>query len=324
MPEDDRLDFSAAAERLLGLSGLLEDWRCQRESGMVYWIDATRSRRGRPRMKLAAAPLDVGPALREHLFDKVSTVIMTSATLAVGRGDSFDFFKSRVGLTGAVTRRWGSPFDYPRQAELVLVDGMPDPTADKPGYEKAAVDMIRRYVARTDGHAFVLFTSYEMMNRAATALTPWLAAHGLELYCQGADVPRSQMVARFLANPRAVLLGTDSFWQGVDVPGDALQNVIITKLPFSGAGPTAAGSAARGDSRRRRQSLQRLSIARSRAQAEARLRPVDPQQARSWTGGDSGSARTHQAVWPAVSRFAARLPAHYRLVRRRPGAARLG
>ncbi len=93
--------------------------------------------------------------------------------------------------------------------------------------------MIRRYVARTDGHAFVLFTSYEMMNRVARELTPWLAEQNLGLLNQGDGLPRSQMIARFRDNPRAVLLGTDSFWQGVDVPGEALQNVIITKLPFS-------------------------------------------------------------------------------------------
>lgn len=86
---------------------------------------------------------------------------------------------------------------------------------------------------KTDGHAFVLFTSYDMLNRVAAQLTPWLAKHNLGLYSQGDGVPRSQMIERFKANPRGVLLGTDSFWQGVDVPGDALQNVIITKLPFS-------------------------------------------------------------------------------------------
>ena len=93
--------------------------------------------------------------------------------------------------------------------------------------------MIRRYVGRTDGHAFVLFTSYDMMSRVAAELTPWLVERNLGLYCQADGLPRSQMVDRFRANPRSVLLGTDSFWQGVDVPGDALQNVIITKLPFS-------------------------------------------------------------------------------------------
>ncbi len=110
---------------------------------------------------------------------------------------------------------------------------MPDPTLDKNRFEEAATAMIRRYVARTDGHAFVLLTSYEMMRRVAAELAPWLARKNLALYCQADGLPRTQMIERFRANPRAVLLGTDSFWQGVDVPGDALQNVIITKLPFS-------------------------------------------------------------------------------------------
>jgi len=93
--------------------------------------------------------------------------------------------------------------------------------------------MIKRYVARTDGHAFVLFTSYDAMNRAADELAPWLTTKNLGLYVQGQGLPRTQMLEQFKANPRAALLGTDSFWQGVDVPGDALQNVIITRLPFS-------------------------------------------------------------------------------------------
>ena len=230
--DDDKLDFTSASDRLQTLAGLAEDWCQQREPGAVYWIDVATNRRGRRRTTLASAPLDVGPALREQLFAKVSTVVLTSATLAVGQPESFDFFKSRIGLTQVECRRWGSPFDYAKQAELVLVDGMPDPM-DKLPYEEAATAMIRRYVARTDGHAFVLFTGYEMMRRVAARLTPWLAEHNLALLDQSAGVPRSQMIERFRANPRSVLLGTDSFWQGVDVAGDALQNVIIAKLPFS-------------------------------------------------------------------------------------------
>jgi ATP-dependent DNA helicase DinG len=93
--------------------------------------------------------------------------------------------------------------------------------------------MLRRYIARTDGHAFALFTSHDMVRRAAKALAPWLRERNLALYSQADGVPRTQMIERFKKNPRGVLLGTDSFWQGVDVPGDALQNVIITKLPFA-------------------------------------------------------------------------------------------
>lgn len=233
VPDEDKLDFTSAAERLGSLAELAEDWRMQRQSEAVYWIDTARTRRGRRRISLAAAPLDVGPLLREQLFEKVRTVVLTSATLSVGRNGSFDFFKSRVGLTQAESRRWGSPFDYQKQAELILLDDMPDPTADGEAYQRAVVAMIRRYVARTDGHAFVLLTSYEMMRRVAADLTPWLTEKNLGLYCQADGLPRTQMLEKFRANPRAVLLGTDSFWQGVDVPGDALQNVIIAKLPFS-------------------------------------------------------------------------------------------
>lgn len=177
--------------------------------------------------------MDVGSQLREHLFDKTRTVILTSATLAVGREGSFDFFKSRVGLTQANTLQLGSPFNYREQAKIVLVSGMPDPTGDKQLYERSCVEMIQRYVARTDGHAFVLFTSYEMLRSAARQLTPWLAEQNLALVHPDEFGSRSKMLDAFRQNPRAVLLGTDGFWQGVDVPGDALQNVIITKLPFS-------------------------------------------------------------------------------------------
>ncbi len=233
VPDEEKLDFTSASERLAALSELVDDWRLQRQDGSVYWIEATRSRRGRRRIGLSAAPLDVGPALREHLFEKVKTVVMASATLSIGKNGSFDFFKSRVGLTQAECRKWGSPFDYAKQAELILLDDMPDPTGDAEAYQRAVVAMIKRYAARTDGHAFVLLTSYEMMKRVAADLTPWLAETNLGLYCQADGLPRTQMVEQFRANPRAVLLGTDSFWQGVDVPGDALQNVIIAKLPFS-------------------------------------------------------------------------------------------
>ncbi len=227
---EERQDFTAAAGRLRALAEGIDQWHTQQLAGAVYWIEAAAGRRGR-RLALAATPIDVGPVLRQDLFDKTPTVIMTSATLATaGR---FDFFQSRVGLGQSPSLCLGSPFDYRRQAELVMLEGMPDPADDPQGYERAAVEMIRRYVGRTAGRAFVLFTSYEMMKRAAAALAGWLAEQNLALYSQADGLPRTQMVERFKANPRAVLFGVDSFWQGVDVPGEALVNVIITRLPFS-------------------------------------------------------------------------------------------
>lgn len=227
---EDRQDFTSAADRLEALAGEVDEWVEQRIADSVYWIESSWGRRRR-RVVLAAAPINVGPILREELFGKTPTVILTSATLATAKG-SFDFFKSRIGLTQAESLALGSPFNYRKQAQLVMLEGMPDPTEDAKRYEERAAEMIRRYVERTDGRAFVLFTSYEMMRRAAETLAPWLAEKNLGLLCQSDGLPRTQMVERFKESPRSVLFGTDSFWQGVDVPGDALQNVIITRLPF--------------------------------------------------------------------------------------------
>ena len=230
---EQRQDFTAAAGRLEGIAQGIDDWLGQKAGESVYWVERGFSR-NRLRITMAAAPIDVGPILREHLFAQVPTVVMTSATLATGgKSPSFAFFQSRVGLTQGETVCLGSPFDYHRQAQIVLLDGMPDPTDDAAAYERKTIDMIRRYVARSDGRAFVLFTSYEMMKRATAALTGWLAEQNLMLYSQAEGMPRSRMLELFKANPRSVLFGVDSFWQGVDVPGDALQNVVITRLPFS-------------------------------------------------------------------------------------------
>lgn len=230
--ESEQQDFIAAHERLMGLAGELEMWRMQAQSGAVYWIESSYSRRGTPRLTLSAAPVDIGPAMREQLFDKVPTVIMTSATLSVGRG-GFEFFQSRVGLTQTNSIQVGSPFNFQEQAELVTLRDMPDPATDAKEFEKRCVPLIQEYAGRTDGRTFVLFTSYDMLRRMAAALQPWLVSRNLRLLSQADGIPRSQMLDEFKRDPRAVLLGTDSFWQGVDVPGEALQTVIIAKLPFA-------------------------------------------------------------------------------------------
>ncbi|HEX5104045.1 MAG TPA: helicase C-terminal domain-containing protein [Pirellulaceae bacterium] len=231
--EGEKLDFTSAHDRLMALAGELTHWVEQQSADTVYWVETAPARFGRSRVTLAAAPIDVGPVLRTELFEKTRTVVMTSATLAVGQPPSFEYFQSRLGLTSAETLRAGSPFNFREQAQLILVRGLPDPTNEKARFERQSIELIKRYVERTDGHAFVLFTSYGSLRQAASELTPWLAARKLALYSQADGTPRGQLLDAFKANPRGVLLGTDSFWQGVDVPGDALTNVIITKLPFS-------------------------------------------------------------------------------------------
>jgi ATP-dependent DNA helicase DinG len=229
----ERQDFISAHDRLMALAGEIEAWRMQDIPEAVYWVDLAWGRaRRHPRVTLAAAPIDVGPLLREQLFNQTRSVILTSATLAVGRRGSFDFFQSRIGLTQARTLQLGSPFNFRKQARIFVVSGMPYPSR-RDEYENACAAMIRRYVARTEGRAFVLFTSYDMLRRVGQKLASWLREQDLALYAQGEELSRGQLLEKFKANPRSVLFGTDSFWQGVDVPGDALQNVIITKLPFS-------------------------------------------------------------------------------------------
>ena len=231
--ETERQDFIAAHDRLVALASDLNVWHTQQLDSAVYWLESYQTRRGLPRMTLSAAPLDVGPALREQLFQQVSSVILTSATLAVGKNDSFDFFRERIGLIKTNTLRLDSPFDYREQAELVTMRGMPDPSREREAYESACIEIIQRQVRETDGHAFVLFTSYDMMRRVGTKMSSWLRANNLNLLSQADGTPRTRMIELFRKDPRSVLLGADSFWQGVDVPGDALQLVIITKLPFS-------------------------------------------------------------------------------------------
>ena len=241
---EERLDFVAAANRLEALCRGISDWLGQDIADSVYWIERSGGR-GRMRINLSAAPIDVGPILREHLFGKVPSVIMTSATLATAAGNrqpSFDFFQSRIGLgegkgdSPPFPRRHAlarQPLRLPTPGGVGAAGRHARPRRRRTALRAGDVEMIRRYVARSDGRAFVLFTSYEMMKRAAAALAGWLAEQNLALFCQGEGMPRSRMLELFKANPRSVLFGVESFWQGVDVPGDALQNVIITRLPFS-------------------------------------------------------------------------------------------
>tara|TARA_B110000495_G_scaffold68172_1_gene58125 strand:- start:210 stop:2216 length:2007 start_codon:yes stop_codon:yes gene_type:complete len=228
----EKQDFTSQADRLTALSTSLEAWRLQEMEGGVYWIESGMNRYGKQKVKLMAAPIDIGPAMRENLFNKTDCCILTSATLAIG-DQSFDFFRNRIGLTQSKSLQLGSPFNYSEQARLILVSNMASPAEHRDTHERQCIDAIKQYVSRTDGHAFVLFTSYDFLNRAVRDLTPWLSEKDFGLYVQGGGVSRTQLLEQFKSKPRGVLFGTDSFWQGVDVQGDALQNVIITKLPFS-------------------------------------------------------------------------------------------
>jgi ATP-dependent DNA helicase DinG len=183
-------------------------------------------------LKLACAPVEVGKVLKEELYDKVPTVILTSATLSAGGTRGFDYFQQRLGFTDCVALQVGSPFNYREQAELHIFRNMPDPAADSASFEEASLGKIQEYVDRSGGRAFVLFTSYQALQRAANRLGSWMKERGYPLFSQGDGVQRSQLLEQFRASGNGVLMGVDSFWQGVDVPGEALSTVIITRLPF--------------------------------------------------------------------------------------------
>jgi ATP-dependent DNA helicase DinG len=228
--EEQAVELTAASVRSIELGQTLSAWLKQTLADSVYWIEILHGKR--PRTELHCAPIEVGPVLQAELFDRVKTAVLTSATLAVGKR-SFDFVKNRLGVGRAIEQRLGSPFDYKRQARLILPRDMPDPAERPADYERAVCERIKHYVAQTRGRAFVLFTSYKMLKGCAQTLSKWFAENGYTLHCQADGLPNSLMLERFRKDEAGVLFGTDSFWQGVDVPGDALQNVIITKLPFS-------------------------------------------------------------------------------------------
>jgi ATP-dependent DNA helicase DinG len=228
-----RQDLMSAGNRLESLCGDARAWMEQTDADCVYWLERSLSRRGDIRMEMHAAPIDISTKMREMLFQKVPSVIMASATVSSGREGGFEFFQSRVGATGSRTIQLGSPFDYQRQAEIVVVNDLPDPSANRLQFEAALPELIKRYLLRTDGHAFVLFTSYGLLRSTAQKLQSWFAQQQMVLYSQAEGTPRGALLDQFKKNPRGALFGTDSFWQGVDVPGNALTNVIITKLPFS-------------------------------------------------------------------------------------------
>jgi len=223
----------------------------------VYWVE--RSGRAQRALALNAAPIDVADYLRRRLFGADTSVIMTSATLATGaaqvwthgsdassrsperggdrespignRQSGMGYFAHRVGAESATLLQVGTPFDYQRQMKLYVVGKMPDPRGD--GYRDALIRWIEHFVKLTHGKAFVLFTNFKLMQEVGELMQPFFDRLGVACFVQGTGTPRSVMLENFKDDVDSVLFGTDSFWQGVDVPGEALSNVMITRLPFA-------------------------------------------------------------------------------------------
>jgi ATP-dependent DNA helicase DinG len=212
----------------------------------VYWVE--RAGRAQKNLALNAAPVDVADFLRRRLFGADTSIIMTSATLATSAKPSskpakaastklrtpnsaLSYFVHRVGAEDATLLQTGTPFDYERQMKLFIVRKMPDPRDSE--YRDSLIHWIKHFVGQTHGKAFVLFTNFKLMQEVGELMQPFFDKLELECYIQGTGTPRSVMLEKFKDNVDSVLFGTDSFWQGVDVPGEALSNVIITRLPFA-------------------------------------------------------------------------------------------
>jgi ATP-dependent DNA helicase DinG len=230
---EERNELRDHARRLEASAfGLGEFLKMSRE-GHAYWVErrvAEDGRAQRGEMSLHASPVEVAERLEELVFRPDCTTIMTSATLDVGRG--LDFFAQRVGAQEAETLLVESPFDYESQMRVYLPKGMPEPSEGE-RFQSALQGWIQRFVGMTRGKAFVLFTSRAMLRKTAEGMAAWFEEQGIKLLIQDRGNSRTRLLKEFKEDRDSVLFGTDSFWQGVDVPGEALSNVILTRLPFS-------------------------------------------------------------------------------------------
>jgi len=226
--EDLRAEAGESSLRLQAFLDGLPVFADQQAEDSVYWASLT----GRRDQFTTAhvTPVDLASELRRLLFREETTAVLTSATLSVGRAD-LRYFRERVGADDAEAVQIGSPFDYARQMKIHVVKTMPDPRAAD--YEAELEKWIKHFTGQTKGHAFVLFTNARLMRNLAAKMESHFADKGWPLLVQGGDRSRHKMVEDFRGEENSVLFGLDSFWSGVDVPGEALRNVIITRLPFA-------------------------------------------------------------------------------------------
>ena len=249
--EDERFELMRYVDKCTALLQDLEGFLLQTKLDYVYWVEVDET--GRETIRLKSAPLNVGPEVKMCLFDKFESVIMTSATLnsggdtasdsakatpdrspkgyAVASKGGFGFFASRVGLEDFDGLCLGSPFDYQKQVTLYIERDLPEPNSED--FVERASEAVKKYILQTQGRAFVLFTSYQMLENFAKQLVDWFEENNIELLQQGVGLDRTSLLKKFKRDGRFVLFGTDSFWQGVDVAGEALSNVIIVRLPFA-------------------------------------------------------------------------------------------
>jgi Rad3-related DNA helicase/DNA polymerase III epsilon subunit-like protein len=225
-PDQDLRELEIIRGRLAEGTDLLEQAFQRQDPNRVYWLSV----QGRTSaLVLRSAPLEIGPMLRERVFAELGSVVMTSASLAVA--GTFDYFCSRVGLGAEVeTLLLASPFDYLQQALVCLPTDVPDPQSEE--FELAVEDIVADVASRLKGRTLALFTSHQLLRNVYMGLKHRSDLDEVLILGQGIDGQRRHVLRAFEENERPLLLGTASFWEGVDVPGDRLSCVVIVRLPF--------------------------------------------------------------------------------------------
>ncbi|MEZ5988248.1 MAG: ATP-dependent DNA helicase [Planctomycetota bacterium] len=225
LPREAQLELVSRADRLEDLARAAGAFAAEPGSGEVRWLE-----RERRQVVLRSAPVSVAGLLREGLFGRLPRAVLVSATLGP-RADGFAWFRSRLGLEHARALELGSPFPYERNVELAVDDGLPDPVREPTAFADEASARAAELCLENGGRALVLCTSWRFLERCRAALEDRLAGSGITLLVQGTE-PLPRLVDRKRAEPASVLLGTDSLWEGVDIPGDAVTLVVLTRFPF--------------------------------------------------------------------------------------------
>lgn len=225
--DNEATELTAQATRALEMAGGIRRVLAGEDSGLVCYATVPRERRS---PSLSARPLSVATMLKEQLFDRMRTVVLTSATLAADDSERFLFLRRRIGLDGGAAKRLDSPFDYQAQARILINESVLDPNSES--FADAMARWLGRYAVEAEGGIFVLFTSYRQLQAVHDRVRPQLDRLRRFVLRHGDGMARSQMIELFKRTGDAVLFGTSSFWEGVDVPGNALRHVVIAKLPF--------------------------------------------------------------------------------------------
>ena len=223
----EEAEIKGVLKRCLELSGQVGEFLECKEPHCAYWVEVKGAKK-KNEISLNMSPVDVSEDLRKSLFGRNYPVILTSATLAVD--GSFKMVRSRIGLDSSLELLLDSPFDYAKQAALLVPEGIPDPAAEAKDYEDAVIEACVHACEAVEGGIFLLFTSWQALSKAALALEG--RAGGRPIFKQGDQLP-AKLLAEFKRAGNGVLLATDTFWQGVDVPGQALACVVIARLPFT-------------------------------------------------------------------------------------------